>query len=76
MILTLDKDVQNYPWESLSVLKDQSVSRMPSIDMLMWQLHLNEMDSYAKADLESVAFVLNPKVSYSVSIKPFVKKFY
>ena len=64
VILILDKDVQNYPWESLSILKNQSVSRMPSIDILLWQLQLNKMDCYAKANLEKVAYVLNPKVHF------------
>lgn len=40
MFLVLDKNVQGIPWESIPVLRGQSVSRIPSVSFLMDRLHL------------------------------------
>lgn len=47
VILILDKSVVSLPWEMLSVLRDQPVTRMPSLRMLtlLYQHHSQQMDS-------------------------------
>ncbi|CAL4079627.1 unnamed protein product [Meganyctiphanes norvegica] len=47
VILVLDKAVVSLPWEMLSVLRDQPVTRMPSLRMLtlLFQHHSQQMDS-------------------------------
>ena len=61
VVLILDKQLQAYPWESVSILRSHSVSRMPSVDVLLYQLELNKLMSYAKANLQHVSYVINPK---------------
>ena len=62
VVLILDKDLQCLPWESIPTLRKHSVSRMPSIDALMWQLRLAKSDSYQSVDFNNVSYVVNPKV--------------
>lgn len=47
VILILDKSMVSLPWEMLSVLRDQPVTRMPSLRMLtlLYQHHSQQMDS-------------------------------
>lgn len=40
MFLVLDKNVQRIPWESLPVLRGQSVSRIPSTSFLVDRIQL------------------------------------
>jgi separase len=40
LFLILDKTVQPFPWESLAVLKNRSVSRLPSLSFLRDRLEL------------------------------------
>nr|CAB3262924.1 uncharacterized protein LOC100185242 [Phallusia mammillata] len=61
VILILDKDLQALPWESVTFLRSHSVSRMPSIDVLLWQLRLAKLPNHTNADLRNAAYVLNPK---------------
>lgn len=40
MFLVLDKNVQGIPWESIPILRGQSVSRIPSTSFLVDRVHL------------------------------------
>lgn len=67
VVLILDKQLQSLPWESINLLQNHSVSRIPSIDILMWQLKLtNCMAMYQTVDFNAVSYVVNPKVSHAV----------
>jgi len=62
VVLILDKQLQSLPWESINLLQNHSVSRIPSIDILMWQLKLtNCMAMYQTVDFNAVSYVVNPK---------------
>ncbi|KAM4582664.1 separin [Fundulus diaphanus] len=64
VVLILDKYVQKLPWESISVLKSRSVSRMPSLHSLLGLSFQKEMDSQSilrqGVDLRKVFYVLDP----------------
>lgn len=55
-ILILDKLIQKLPWENLPILKDKSISRMPSLMFLY--LHL--LSCKTEIDLSKTFYVLNP----------------
>lgn len=40
LFLVLDRNVQGIPWESIPVLRGQSVSRIPSVSFLLDRIHL------------------------------------
>ncbi|KAF9233396.1 peptidase family C50-domain-containing protein [Melanogaster broomeanus] len=42
IFLVLDRTLQGIPWESIPALRDQSVSRIPSLEFLLDRLHLAE----------------------------------
>ena len=70
--LVLDKNVQDIPWESLPVLRGQSVSRIPSMDFLLDRLEFSHWRKWedgspqdglvdrAAVDPRKTYFVLNP----------------
>ena len=68
MFLVLDKNVQGIPWESIPILRSQSVSRIPSMDFLMDRLHYaRSMRGESKKPVDRLVvdprkafFVLNP----------------
>ncbi|XP_076824046.1 uncharacterized protein LOC143470062 isoform X2 [Clavelina lepadiformis] len=61
VILILDKEVQTLPLEGAPILFNQSVSRMPSVHCLLWQLELNNIPGHNSVDLRSLAYVINPR---------------
>ncbi|KAI0700451.1 peptidase family C50-domain-containing protein [Cytidiella melzeri] len=65
LFLVLDKNVQGIPWESIPVLRGQSVSRIPSVDFLLDRLQYTknvQMNSGAVID----RFSLNPRETFFV----------
>nr|XP_039268932.1 uncharacterized protein LOC120343948 [Styela clava] len=64
VILILDKDVQLLPWEVTVQLQGESVTRLPSADLLKLQLHLlnSAENNVAKkgVNLKDVSYILNP----------------
>ncbi|TFY77124.1 hypothetical protein EWM64_g6889 [Hericium alpestre] len=74
MFLILDKNVQAFPWESIPILRGQSVSRIPSVDFLLDRLELVKCKRKRKGrqSPESDAarpmdrLDLNPKSAYYV----------
>lgn len=72
MFLVLDRSLQSIPWESLPVLRGQSVSRIPSLEFLLDRMHLAEMQRQAAGqdgdplidrihvDARKTYYVLNP----------------
>lgn len=73
LFLVLDKNVLGLPWESLPILRGQSVSRIPSIDFLIDRLDFEEWRrkeassvtgdpavDRAKINPRSTYYVLNP----------------
>lgn len=64
MILVLDKELQVFPWESLSCLRGRGVSRMPSLGAIWERLNTiqeqsAQNDSYIIRKTEG-AYILNP----------------
>lgn len=73
LFLVLDKNVQGLPWESIPVLRGQSVSRIPSVDFLIDRVDFQEQCTHglsrntsegtvdrAKINPRSTYYVLNP----------------
>ena len=67
--LVLDRSLQSIPWESLPVLRGQSVSRIPSLEFLEDRLRLAEMErgedgdrkiDRVRVDGRKTYYVLNP----------------
>lgn len=58
VILMLDKKTNRFPWESMPVLRGQSVSRVPSMKILKDLLNGNSMSSGTRVN--DVYYVLNP----------------
>ena len=67
VVLILDKQLQSLPWETIDILKHHSVSRLPSIDTLLWLLKLTKYQFFQQVDFNSVSYVVNPKVSLYLS---------
>ncbi|XP_039972012.1 LOW QUALITY PROTEIN: separin [Xiphias gladius] len=64
VVLILDKYLQKLPWESISILKSRSVSRMPSLHSLIGLSIQKEHDSHSileqGVDTRKVFYVLDP----------------
>lgn len=70
--LVLDRSLQSIPWESLPVLRGQSVSRIPSLEFLLDRVRLAEMQRQGAGqeedalidrihvDARKTYYVLNP----------------
>ena len=66
--LVLDRRLQGIPWESLPVLRGQSVSRIPSLQFLMDRVRLADMErgdgsgviDRVRVDGRKTYYVLNP----------------
>ncbi|KAF8139773.1 peptidase family C50-domain-containing protein [Boletus edulis] len=70
--LVLDRSLQSIPWESLPVLRGQSVSRIPSLEFLLDRVHLAAMErerdgedkdaviDRIRVDAHKTYYVLNP----------------
>lgn len=68
VILILDRHCQEFPWESMTCLRDQPVSRMPSMSFVLSKSLEAESVSTSHViprdgvDVEKTFFVLNPGV--------------
>ncbi|KAG9091002.1 hypothetical protein FRC06_000783 [Ceratobasidium sp. 370] len=84
LFLVLDKNVQRIPWESLPILRGQSVSRIPSVSFLVDRVQLaghhqgvpfvaNPGDAADRVciDPTRVQYVLNPKGDLKHTEKQF-----
>ncbi|XP_070698763.1 separin [Pempheris klunzingeri] len=78
MVLILDKYLQKLPWESISILKSRSVSRMPSLHSLIG-LSIQETDSQSilkqGVDANQVFYVLDPDANLGNSQDRFKEWF-
>ncbi|RPD59511.1 hypothetical protein L227DRAFT_586688 [Lentinus tigrinus ALCF2SS1-6] len=69
IFLVLDKNVQGIPWESLPVLRGQSVSRIPSMDFLLDRLefsHWRKWEDGSPQDGLVDRAVVDPRKTYYV----------
>ena len=66
LVLILDEDLQEFPWEAMPALSDRSVSRMPSPAMLRAALQGAALErdgsggAVVRADSSKCFFVVNP----------------
>ena len=71
LFLVLDKNVQGLPWESMSILRGRSVSRIPGVDFLHDRLafaklkreargQVHNSEEGAVVDASSGYYILNP----------------
>jgi len=61
VILVLDKHLNALPWESMKMMKNQSASRILSIDLLRHLVSMKELhDDYVHVDFNNVSYVVNP----------------
>ncbi|XP_033624191.1 separin-like [Asterias rubens] len=76
IILILDKQIQQLPWESIPILRDGAVCRMPSLYFILAQL-LRSPDATAanRLDPTDAFFVLNPSNDLANTQKTFQKWF-
>ncbi|XP_047440147.1 separin [Mugil cephalus] len=79
LVLILDKYLQKLPWESISILKARSVSRMPSLHSLLGLSVQKETDSKSilrhGVDTRSVYYVLDPDANLGNSQDRFKEWF-
>ncbi|KAG8172647.1 hypothetical protein JTE90_027850 [Oedothorax gibbosus] len=63
LVLILDKDLQALPWESLPILNDVPVSRMPSLNIMISKLSMPETKSALQEGLNcnNAYYILNPE---------------
>lgn len=66
LFLVLDKNVQDFPWESIPVLRGRSISRIPSLPFLLDHLAVTrhsapmQAGGRPRADARRVFYILNP----------------
>ncbi|TKS71578.1 Separin [Collichthys lucidus] len=79
VVLILDKYLQKLPWESISILKSHSVSRMPSLHSLIGLSIQRETDSKSilkqGVDTKQVFYVLDPDANLGNSQDRFKEWF-
>ncbi|GBM31682.1 Separin [Araneus ventricosus] len=75
LILILDKNIQALPWESLPLLKDVPVSRIPSLSILMSLCTTLVPLSYKEVDCNDTFYVLNPSGDLKYSEEYFKHRF-
>ncbi|KAM8868553.1 separin [Synchiropus picturatus] len=79
VVLVLDKYLQKLPWESISVLKSHSVSRMPSLQSLIGLSLQKETDPQSilkeGVDKRQVFYVLDPDANLPDSQERFKEWF-
>ncbi|XP_023279429.1 separin isoform X2 [Seriola lalandi dorsalis] len=79
VVLILDKYLQKLPWESVSILKSHSVSRMPSLHSLIGLSIQKETDSHSilkqGVDTKKVFYVLDPDANLGNSQDRFKEWF-
>lgn len=68
MFLVLDKNVQGIPWESLPILREQSVSRIPSMEFLVDRVEFARIQKGEVAGRECVVdrAMVDPRSTYYV----------
>ena len=72
MFLVLDKNLQGIPWESLPILRGQSISRIPSMSFLLDRLHLSRVQQElrgivsGKSPLPPDRITIDPRKTYYV----------
>ncbi|XP_071350863.1 separin [Trachinotus anak] len=79
VVLILDRYLQKLPWESISILKSRSVSRMPSLHSLIGLSIQKETDSHSilkqGVDTRKVFYVLDPDANLGNSQDRFKEWF-
>nr|XP_046239902.1 separin isoform X2 [Scatophagus argus] len=79
VVLILDKYLQKLPWESISILRSRSVSRMPSLHSLIGLSIQKETDSQSilkqGVDTKQVFYVLDPDANLGNSQDRFKEWF-
>ncbi|ODV60482.1 separase ASCRUDRAFT_81427 [Ascoidea rubescens DSM 1968] len=78
IVLVIGKSCQNFPWESLPNLKGKSVSRMPSLTILLEALKKYDKDNLSiecKEKGKAGFFVLNPSGDLKNTQTTFEQKF-
>ncbi|CAL1276043.1 unnamed protein product [Larinioides sclopetarius] len=75
LILILDKNIQALPWESLPLLKDVPVSRIPSLIILKSLCTTLEPLSYKEVDCNNTFYILNPSGDLKYSEEYFKHQF-
>ncbi|KAF7667734.1 hypothetical protein LDENG_00051570 [Lucifuga dentata] len=77
VVLILDKYLQKLPWESISILKSRSVSRMPSLHSLIGLSIQKQTNTILKqgVDTRQVFYVLDPDANLSNSQDRFKEWF-
>ncbi|KAH8925320.1 hypothetical protein BT69DRAFT_1216644 [Atractiella rhizophila] len=65
VFLILDRELHCFPWESMSILQDRSVSRIPSMSFLQDRLELTPEDTCEiTVDIRQTRFLLDPKLDF------------
>ncbi|XP_061689011.1 separin [Syngnathoides biaculeatus] len=79
VVLILDKYLQRLPWESMSILRSRSVSRMPSLQSLIGLCIQKENDSHSilkhGVDTKNTFYVLDPDGNLEHSQQQFKEWF-
>ncbi|KAI3370171.1 hypothetical protein L3Q82_024954, partial [Scortum barcoo] len=79
VVLILDKYLQKLPWESISILRPRSVSRMPSLHSLIGLSIQKEIDSHSilkqGVDTRKVFYLLDPDANLGNSQDRFKEWF-
>ncbi|XP_076604279.1 separin [Chaetodon auriga] len=79
VVLILDKYLQKLPWESISILRSRSVSRMPSLHSLIGLNIQKETDSRSilkqGVDMKQAFYVLDPDANLGNSQERFKEWF-
>ncbi|KAJ3742013.1 cysteine peptidase C50 [Lentinula detonsa] len=71
LFLVLDKNVQGLPWENIPILRERSVSRIPSISFLLDRVHFSRLQQskYSDKNQSSTAVdraVCDPRNAYYI----------
>ena len=69
-ILILDKNAQQFPWESFPILRGEAVSRLPSIAFLRERIKKGksvvEDSMKSKDDMHKNKFIIDPKKTFYI----------
>ncbi|OAF70269.1 hypothetical protein A3Q56_01882 [Intoshia linei] len=78
-IYVIDKDLQQFPLESLpvNIESNQSITRMPSLMSIVYLVKIQEMDSLMVngANVDNAYYILNPDLTLPKSQERFKKSF-
>ncbi|CAB4023102.1 separin isoform X2, partial [Paramuricea clavata] len=70
VVLILDKSIQHLPFEAMPILRDQQVSRMPSLEFINAYLSLQKITK-SRVDTRQTFYVLNPQDNLPNTEKKF-----